>query len=139
MTPQIMKQVAYHIQFPIVKIPNKPQIPSSYAKILIPHFFYCRIPMSCQSEKMRESLGQHCIPTSKISPDADFIAFPHFKRQFFPTPSSFLQNLLPNPHSKHTHNLFCPPSKILLPILRHKHLLPKNHKQISKSICQARL
>ena len=41
-SPQHMKQVVYHIQLPIVKIPNEPQIPSS-SKILVPHFFYCRI------------------------------------------------------------------------------------------------
>ena len=128
-----MKQVVYHIQFPIIKIPNKPQIPSSFAKILVPHFFYCRIPMSGQSEEMRESLGQHCTPTPKISPEPDFSVFSHFKSQFFPTPSGFLQNLLPNPHSKLTKSLFCPPTEILLPILCHEHLFPKILLSTSKS------
>ena len=38
-TPQNMKQVAYHIQFPIVKIPNKPQIPD-WGGGSKPHFFF---------------------------------------------------------------------------------------------------
>ena len=38
-SPQHLEQIAYHLHLPIIKIPNKSQIPASFSNILVPHFF----------------------------------------------------------------------------------------------------
>ena len=66
--PQHLEQIAYHLHLPIIKIPNKSQIPASFSNILVPHFFNWRVSMSCQDVEVREPLGQHYIPTPSVSP-----------------------------------------------------------------------
>ena len=89
-TPQHLEQIAYHLHLPIIKIPNKSQISAPFSKILVPHFFNCRVSMSCQDVEVREPLGQHYIPTPSVSPEPNFITFSHFECQVFSAPANFL-------------------------------------------------
>ena len=38
-SPQHLEQLTYHLHLPVIKVPNKSQVPASFSSILVPHVF----------------------------------------------------------------------------------------------------